>query len=426
MGSWHELEDFTSDAKFRELLDHIVNEGGDELIINGDWIDFPQLEPLESYPKEKLFSTDGHRLGWTETDSLQKLDNCMAENAHKGFFDDLSAFLRTGKQVTIVLGNHDPDLFWVKVNQTLRSRLSPPKAEQLQFSQTFILRGTAHIEHGNQYATPENKFTNPSSLFHVCAQDNQMRLEMVWGTVFMMEFFNDLERDYPFADNIKTHLRAAFLGIKNRWLGGTVLGKAIKMLWSAGIPWSSLPELLKPRPKPDELIQNLNDQDLAQEILDIYDSDQQFRQSFDNEINNNTSPEEWRSILSVSASRDVTLEELTPQLEGKAETLGIFRKDPEIRAARDFIDKTPGVNQVIFGHTHTSIDGNEKDAIVPNYFNTGCWVSSMDLKDKEKRKRLKDLKLEDLRDETLFEIQLHSALVEVAENNETSVQLLRL
>lgn len=55
MGSWHKLEDFTSDATIRQLLDQIVNEGGDELIINGDWIDFPQLEPLESYPKEKLF-----------------------------------------------------------------------------------------------------------------------------------------------------------------------------------------------------------------------------------------------------------------------------------------------------------------------------------------------------------------------------------
>lgn len=310
--------------------------------------------------------------------------------------------------------------------QTLRSRLAPPTPEQLQFSQTFIRRGTAHIEHGNQYATPENKFANPGNVFHRCAQDNEMRLEMVWGTVFMMEFFNDLEEEYPFADNVKTHLRALFLGIKNRWLGGTVLGKAIKMLWSAGVPWRSIPELLKPRPKPSELIQNLSDQDLAQELLDIYDSDPKFRHAFDNEINNNTSPEEWRSILSATTSQDVTLEELTPQLEGKSETLGLFRDDPEVRVARDFINGPPDVKQVIFGHTHTSIDGNDKDAIVGNYFNTGSWVRSLDLKDKQKRQRLKDLKLEDLRDDTLFELQLHYALVEVAESNETSVQLLRL
>lgn len=425
MGSWHRLEDFNSDARFREFLDQIEDEGGDELIINGDWIDFPQIEPFDSYPARKLFSAEGHRLGWTEEDSLKKLENCRAERAHKGFFDDLAAFLRSGKRVTILMGNHDPDLFWRKVSEEMRRLLNPPTPEQLRFEQTFIRRGTAHIEHGNQYATPENKFANPANIFHPCAEDNQVRLEMVWGTIFMMEFFNDMEEKYPFVDNVKTQLRALFLGIRNRWLNGRALGKAIKMLWSAGIPWSTLPELLKPQPQPDALIQNLSDQDLARELLNIYDSDPVFRSEFNDEIINNTSPEEWQAMLSSSNSQDVTLEELTPQVEEKAPTMGLFRDDPEVRAAQNIIEQYAGVKQVIFGHTHTSIDGADKESIVPGYFNSGCWVSSLDLKDKEKRKRLNNIKLEDLRDETLFELQLQYVLVEVGADNATDIQLLK-
>lgn len=427
MGKWHPLEDFTSDDAFRALLDQITAEGGEELIINGDWIDFPQLEPLDCYPGDKLFSVDGHRLGWTQDDSLRKLENCKAERGHKGFFDDLRAFLKSGKKLTVLMGNHDPDLFWEKVKDELYSLLNPPNHKQLQLVQTFTRRGTVHIEHGNQRATPENKFVNPNNVFHVCAQDGQTRLEMVWGTIFMMEFFNELERNYPFADNVKTHLRAVFLGVRNRWLGGRALGKAIKLLWSAGIPWDVIPELLREeRVSPDALIQNLDDQDLATELLHRYDSDAEFRQEFDDEILNHTAREEWRSMLSATPQQKVTLEELTPQVEERSPTLGIFRDDPEVRAARELIETSNGVKHVIFGHTHTEIDGASDVASVGNYFNTGSWVRSMDLRDVEKRRRLNDISLDDLRDDNLFELRLLYAQIEVAADGETSVHLREL
>src|ERR1041385_1101742 len=110
-GSWHKLEDFMYDKQFKRYLDFIARDGGDELIINGDWIDFMQLEPYGYEPG--LFSEDGHQLGWTEDDSLKKLENCVASNAHKPFFDDLRSFLQDTKvTLTIMMGNHDPHLFW--------------------------------------------------------------------------------------------------------------------------------------------------------------------------------------------------------------------------------------------------------------------------------------------------------------------------
>jgi hypothetical protein len=83
----------------------------------------------------------------------------------------------------------------------------------------------------------------------------------------------------------------------------------------------------------------------------------------------------------------------------------------------------PGVNQVIFGHTHMEIDGASPDAPVPNYFNTGCWVSSLDLSKKEHRRRLERLAKEDLQDSSLFDLRVRYALIDVGTNGETTVSL---
>jgi len=160
---WHPPEDFMYDARFKRYLDFIENDGGDELIINGDWIDFMQLEPYAYHPG--LFSEDGHQLGWTQEDSKQKLENCVAANAHKAFFDDLRSFLANAKvRLCILMGNHDPDLFWPEVQQRVRDLLGASDRSKLQFVPQSIARGSAHIEHGNQYCSPENRFYNPANI----------------------------------------------------------------------------------------------------------------------------------------------------------------------------------------------------------------------------------------------------------------------
>jgi UDP-2,3-diacylglucosamine pyrophosphatase LpxH len=424
-GSWHPLEDFRSDAAFKKFLDFLVENRADELIINGDWVDFMQLDPM-AYVRN-LFSQDGHRLGWTEGDSLLKLESCRAERAHKRFFDDLRSFLADNKRVklTVMLGNHDPDLFWPKVQTEMRILLGSPSDEQLEFCQTFTRRGTAHIEHGNQYCSPENKFYNPSNVFHACAEDGQQRLELVWGTIFMMEFFNQVEEAFPFADNVKTQSRALFLGIRNGWVGGDMAARFVKFIWGAGIPWSSVTAnvLSSQSKEPDRLIQELNDQDLAIELLDIYDNNPAFKKAFDEEIAI-TPDEEWKGINTPRPQQPITLDQLIPQVVGESLTLGVFREEPEFRGAIKLLGQS-GVSQVIFGHTHAEIDGADPAAAVPNYFNTGSWIGSIDLSKPENRVRLKNLKGDDLKDDSLFELRLRTALIDV-EDRHTSVELHRL
>ena len=422
-GSWHPLEDFKSDELFGRYLNFISDDGGDELIINGDWIDFHQLEPF-AYPEQRLFSADGHRLGWTEADSLKKLESCKAAGAHKKFFDDLGHFLRTtGKKLIIVMGNHDPDLFWLLMQAEVRSLLGPREEGQLEFVQTSLLCGTAHVEHGNQHCSPENKFYNPNNIFHLGAAGDVARLEMVWGTIFVMEFFNKIEEAFPYADNIKTQSRALWLGIKNGWVGGDMAAKFVKFIWGAGIPWGSLSaNVLSDQPQsPEELIAGIADPEISRELFERYDGNPDFRSRFDEEIAQ-TAAEEWEAVNAPNHQRPVTDEQLTPAVDDEASRLGLVRDEPEFRGASELLGG-PGVEYVVFGHTHSEIDGSDPKAVVANYFNTGSWVNSLDLSKRENRERLKNITGEDLQRDDLFELRLRQAVIDVDDDGRTSVEL---
>jgi UDP-2,3-diacylglucosamine pyrophosphatase LpxH len=419
--TWHPLEDFRAeaDAAFDKLLARMVKEKADELIINGDWIDFLQLEPF-AY-QDSLYSKNGQRLGWAEEESLEKLESCKAAHAHKEFFDKLGDFLKTGAKLTVMLGNHDPDLFWPKVQEELHVVLQPPERTQVEFVRTFVRRGTAHVEHGNQHCSPENKFQDPENIFHQCVSDGKVRLEMVWGSIFVMEFFNWLERTHPYADKIKPTVSAVWLGIKNGWINGEAGGKFMKFLKGAGIPWRSLTELLsEQRRSPKELIQSIKDKKLSNRLFQIYNADPEFRKAFDEEVAR-TSDEDWKSINTPDNDPSVGLDELTPALDESSPTLGLFRDDVEFRSVRRLLRQT-GVEQVVFGHTHTEIDGGGAGALVKNYYNTGTWIRRLDLKKKENRELLKTVTAEDLKRDELFESNIVVARIEV-ENGSTTVSM---
>lgn len=420
-GGWHPLEDFKSGNAFKKFLDAAEDDGVDELIINGDWIDFTQLEPL-AY-KMDLFSEEGLRLGWTEEESVHKLENCLA--GHRGVFDDLRHFLAAGKRLTILQGNHDPELFWGRVQDKLRGVLSPPQGDQLQFVATSVRRGSAHIEHGHQHCSPENKFADPENVFYRCTLDNRTRVELPWGSVFVMEFFNPLEESLPFADNIKPTSRAVWLGIRNGWVGGRTAAKFMKFLLGVGLPWGAVAaNVLTARRPPEELIQTINDESVRQELGEVYDRDPGFRREFDEEVMSSTE-EEWRAINSPR-QQPVTIDDLEPPVNPAAGVLGLFRDgDPEIRGARKLLGGED-VRQVIFGHTHTELDGALADARVRDYFNTGSWVNSLDMKDPRKRARLQSVTREDLSDEEMFDVRLTAAIVEVSEDGRTEVTLIRI
>jgi UDP-2,3-diacylglucosamine pyrophosphatase LpxH len=422
---WYPLEDFREDAEaaFDQLLDLMERERADELIINGDWIDFLQLEPF-AYTVD-LYTEAGRRLGWTEGESLQKLESCKAAHAHLSFFQKLRDFLRGGRKVTVMLGNHDPDLFWPKVQAELRDLLRPPREELLEFVRTHVRRGTAHIEHGNQHGSPENRFQDPLNIFHRCWSDGLERLEMVWGSIFVMEFFNELEQTHPYADKIKPTLSAVWLGLSNGWLDRALAAKFVKFLKGAGVPWRSLGEMLSDRGRdPKDIIRSIRDKKLARELLEIYNRDTGFREALRVELER-TGTEEWASINTLGNDPPVTLDELTPTDEETSITLGLFRQDAEIRAAKRLLVQSK-VEHVIFGHTHTEMDGAGPNAVIENYYNTGTWIRRLDLKKSENRQLMRTISKDDLKRDEIFESRIMTALVELGESGQTQVSLIQI
>jgi predicted phosphodiesterase len=122
-------------------------------------------------------------------------------------------------------------------------------------------------------------------------------------------------------------------------------------------------------------------------------------------------PREEQRALRPNPRSEAGSEEIPNQ---ESVTLGVFRSARELRSAKR-LRAQEGVTAVIFGHTHQEIDGNEKDAEVPGYFNTGTWTPRFDLRKPENRALLATgrLPLEVLGNRHYFELRLMYADITV-------------
>src|SRR5262245_13412927 len=75
-GSLHPLEDFDCHDDFDQLLDLACRERA-SLVINGDWLDLLQLDPV--VPIVAYQSTGGIPLYYTSQEALEKLDTCLKQ-----------------------------------------------------------------------------------------------------------------------------------------------------------------------------------------------------------------------------------------------------------------------------------------------------------------------------------------------------------
>jgi UDP-2,3-diacylglucosamine pyrophosphatase LpxH len=152
-----ELGDFHQDLEFVQFLEAI--EGPNTtLIINGDFIDFAQIPP---YEVPRYQGSQPCYLLWTEQASLQKLE--AARLAHDRCFDAMARFIAKGSKLQVVIGNHDLDLVWEGVQESLRELLGSPTRDQLTFFVGHTMYEKVWIEHGHEI-TPENCPSDPQCL----------------------------------------------------------------------------------------------------------------------------------------------------------------------------------------------------------------------------------------------------------------------
>lgn len=144
---------FFQDGDFRRFVDHILErtEPGDELdlIFGGDFIEFEGARVVNG---ETRFD-DPPR---TEEESLATLDRILAD--HEVFFRAIADVVRAGHRVVFVVGNHDVQLSFPRVQDRLIEHIGAfvPEIEDIRrrvrvrtwFYQTA---DGIHVEHGHQY-----------------------------------------------------------------------------------------------------------------------------------------------------------------------------------------------------------------------------------------------------------------------------------
>jgi hypothetical protein len=302
--------------------------------------------------------------------------------------------------------NHDLDFAWPRVQQIVRGRIGG--GDRLSFIVGNTRYGGVLIEHGYQF-TPENCPKDPVNFIHDHQEGGKVvrYLERVWGTDFMLQFYNELEKDHPYADNVKPMLRVLYYAVKKRWITVRDVLRLLLFLKRRGIQWKAVASTVlantgevEPALVRDNFVEGVW-YDLISEGLE----DEEFVESLHQALNELDKAEAALLVGGEPINLEV---DPTDLVEDKSGTLGVFREAREPRAARKHLEKD-GITAVVYGHTHEIVDGYENFL-----FNPGTWLPHLDLAAPHVLAKLKaqGLTKEMLKDPSLYKVDRRAVLIE--------------
>jgi UDP-2,3-diacylglucosamine pyrophosphatase LpxH len=419
MGDGKRGDDFVYDkGQFIKFLRHQLatpegKKGDIELIINGDFLEFAQVNP-------QAYSLKSNRYWCSETESLTKLD-CILRG-HPDIFSGLKEFQQQGagkNRVTLFAGNHDVDLYWDRVQKKLRHESGELNIE---LGNTWYQRygGRLWISHGHLFPSidPANGFKHWKEPRLQPPNDREpRRLEMCPGTLFVVRFVNLLEARYPFADNLHPETALAnILWREDRWgwksVGWMLTKFATKypseMLGDETVPdiGVEVREAIRYDRKMREGIAGLY-RDLLHEpemtearVRDTLTTDDALAELIERLMSAGQAWEPWLAVLDKSEpavlSSDASGGTLAIRRAGKIDT----RKECIAQAKRTW---KAGAQIVVLGHTHLP---QEVELAEGRYYNPGSWTRYIDAED------IDTLTLEQLRDEAKYPYKLHCVRIE--------------
>jgi UDP-2,3-diacylglucosamine pyrophosphatase LpxH len=204
------------------------------LVINGDMVDFigVLLKPTGDAPDPED-ATWG--LGPREEAAETKMLAVIAH--HRAVFDALAAFVASGSEISVVIGNHDAEFHFPRVQARFREAIAAalPTGHGLSLHRAiafhpwfFFERDVAWIEHGHQY-DPYCSFTDVLE-----PATDRREIDPNVGSALVRYVMNHLAFDIgdQYADGFWAHLRfAASQGVRGG-LGvvGGYLGMVRKLL----------------------------------------------------------------------------------------------------------------------------------------------------------------------------------------------------
>jgi UDP-2,3-diacylglucosamine pyrophosphatase LpxH len=188
-GVTNPLEEFHYDQQFSEFLRYYsmgeYSEYNVELIINGDFLNFIQLD------------YEGHYLNViTESIDLAKLKRII--EGHPLVFDALREFASSdNRSITYVVGNHDQGMMW----PACRDYLDEVLATRVAYKNIAYYFDGVHIEHGHMHEAANR--LNPKKFF-LKKDLPEPILNLPFGSHFFIEFVMMIKRQHnPHIDKIR-------------------------------------------------------------------------------------------------------------------------------------------------------------------------------------------------------------------------------
>ena len=256
-------ENFFYDEPFFRFIQNIKSKSKYSwLTINGDFIDFLRItnipetqEDFESWqdylktvginkslqdlqssilPKEVEYGLKTH-----EYKSIWKL--ICAKHGHNLFFEALADWMAAGNKLVIVKGNHDLELYWSGIRNTIRLMLAEKISDitgkgidevfmEFIFPDLFFtdhsvtFNDSVYIEHGHNYDKFSNVQGDP-------LMPDKEEINIPFGSFFNRYLLNHLETVFPFLDNVRPRDKILPLLIRDHfYLGIKVFFKHIPFM----------------------------------------------------------------------------------------------------------------------------------------------------------------------------------------------------
>jgi UDP-2,3-diacylglucosamine pyrophosphatase LpxH len=364
------LEDFGSDDDFASFLSELAEESMRtsselELIVAGDAFEMLQVPNVDVFDPAHLYRPEDYHSS-SEPDSVRKM--ALIVRGHKPFFKALGGFIRTRhprRSVTFIKGNHDLNLHWPGVQRVIRKAVGATgkKASLLTFEERRVCRDGIYVEHGNQYAEFLNRVEDMEEpLDH----DKPGQLDLPLGSWFVMDVFNEIERQRFWIDGVKPIPSLLWYMLMYDF-AFAARGLAILLRALPGVVEHGLLASRDPR---SELVRELEDPARVQQLELRYRTDSAFGAWFNAEVAHLLSPLQevpGDELLQLIPAGDAAA--MGDRVRGTVRSS--LRHSARKRAAEE------GSKVVVFGHTHDALIESLPHGAI--YINSGTWTWCTDL-----------------------------------------------
>lgn len=370
------LEDFITDDEFATFLSGIVAESDErtmdvELIVNGDMIEFLQVPAVDVFDPRAIYPLEVYRSS-SEVASVQK--TLLVIQGHLTFFAALRNFVRPAsprRHITILKGNHDVNLYWSAVQDVMREAVGATGDCQdlLAFEEQWVSREGIYVEHGNQYTEKINRFDNFEEPLD---PQHPGELETLPGSDFVIDFFNDVEREKWWVDAAKPITALIWYSFAVDFaFAARMLASFLRVAPPLVVGSFAVEERAGARAEIDEFRQQLEDEAGVVALAQQYATDEAFRRRFDARVDRLTRPAAARPGSARLA--------VTGETAGVVEVAGAMEKardiselsDIDLREVAQAKITEEGVQVVVFGHTHRPLCEQLDGGV---YLNSGTWV----------------------------------------------------